>query len=63
MATTLGAGDVENDANLVVSGWWHDDELALCPRCEQRRLTPSSPSLDGMRVCLTCGIVGASEDA
>jgi hypothetical protein len=54
-------GDVENDANAVVSGWWHDEELNLCPRCGDRRLTPSSPSLEGRRVCLTCGVIGQAE--
>jgi hypothetical protein len=52
---------VENDATRVVSGWWHDEELAPCPRCGDRRLTPPSPSMDGMRVCLTCGVVGEPE--
>jgi hypothetical protein len=52
---------VENDANVVVSGWWHDNELALCPRCENRKLTPPSPSMDGRRVCLTCGVIEEAE--
>jgi hypothetical protein len=46
-----------DDANDVVSGWWNDNELADCPRCGDRRLTPSSPSMDGRRVCLTCGVI------
>jgi hypothetical protein len=54
-------GDVTNDANTVVSGWWHDEELAPCPRCGDRRLTPPSPSLEGRRVCLTCGVLAAGE--
>jgi hypothetical protein len=58
---TSEAEDGEKDANAVVSGWWHDNELTLCPRCEDRRLTPASPSMDGMRVCLACGIVGDPE--
>jgi hypothetical protein len=56
-----GVGDVEDDANAVVSGWWHDTELAPCPRCGNRRLTPPSPSLSGMRICLTCGVVDEIE--
>jgi hypothetical protein len=48
---------MENDANGVVSGWWHDQELADCPHCGNRRLTPPSPSMGHLRVCLTCGIV------
>ena len=40
-----------------LSHWWYDDELELCPRCANKQLTPPSPSMIGMRVCLTCGIV------
>jgi hypothetical protein len=52
---------VEIDANAVVSGWWHDKELAPCPRCGNRRLTPPSPLMDGMRICLACGVVDEIE--
>jgi DNA-directed RNA polymerase subunit RPC12/RpoP len=48
---------VEENATGVVSGWCHDEELALCPRCGDKRLTPPSPSMAGMRVCLTCGVI------
>jgi hypothetical protein len=54
-------GNVDYDANAVVSGWWHDQELAPCPRCGDRRLTPSSPSMDGRRICLTCGVIEEPE--
>jgi hypothetical protein len=57
----MGVGDVENDANVVVSGWWHDKELAECPRCRNRQLTPPSPSMGDLRVCLTCGVVDEPE--
>jgi hypothetical protein len=56
-------GDVKNDTNAVVSGWWHDNELAACPRCGNRRLTPPSPSMSGMRICLTCGVVDDEAEA
>jgi hypothetical protein len=52
---------MENDANAVVSGWWHDNELAACPRCGNRRMTPPSPLMSGMRICLTCGVVDEAE--
>ena len=53
---------MENDnANAVVSGWWHDQELNECPRCGDRRLTPPSPSMEGQRICLGCGVVDESE--
>jgi hypothetical protein len=57
----MGVGDVENDANAVVSGWWHDNELAACPRCGNRRMTPPSPLMSGMRICLTCGVIDEAE--
>jgi hypothetical protein len=31
--------------------------LESCPRCGNKRLSPPSPSMVGMRVCLSCGIV------
>jgi hypothetical protein len=34
-----------------------DDVLDVCPVCGGQRLTPASPSIFGLRVCLTCGIV------
>jgi hypothetical protein len=40
-----------------LSHWWHDDEMESCPTCGNMQLTPPSPSMVGMRVCLTCGIV------
>jgi hypothetical protein len=55
--------EAEKDANALVSGWWHDKELVACPLCGERQLTPSSPSMGGMRVCLTCGVVGEPEVA
>jgi hypothetical protein len=33
------------------------DVLELCPICGGQRLTPASPALAGLRVCLTCGMV------
>jgi DNA-directed RNA polymerase subunit RPC12/RpoP len=48
---------METDASALVSGWWHDNELAACPHCGNKRLTPPSPSMDGLRVCLTCGVI------
>jgi hypothetical protein len=53
---------VENDeASTVVSGWWHDKELNDCPRCGNRRMTPPSPSMDGLRICLSCGVIDEPE--
>jgi hypothetical protein len=40
-----------------LSSWWHEDEMEWCPSCGRKQLAPPSPSLIGMRVCLTCGIV------
>jgi hypothetical protein len=54
---------MENDVNGVVSGWWHDKELANCPLCGKRQLTPPSPSMGYLRVCLTCGVVEEPESA
>jgi hypothetical protein len=54
-------GNVESDANALVSGWWHDQELVSCPQCGGKRLTPPSPSLDGRRICLSCGVVEEPE--
>jgi hypothetical protein len=53
--------DVE--AHDMVSRWWHEDELEPCPRCGTTQLTPPSPSMVGMRVCLRCGIVDDPEVA
>ena len=52
---------MENDANDVVSGWWHDKELADCPHCGNRQLTPPSPSMGDLRICLMCGVVDQPE--
>jgi hypothetical protein len=58
-----GVGKVEDNATFDVAGWWHDDELVPCPRCGNKQLTPSSPSMAGMRVCLTCGLIGEPDQA
>jgi hypothetical protein len=36
---------------------WYDDEFELCPRCGEKQADASSPSMIGLRVCLSCGIV------
>jgi hypothetical protein len=54
---------MQNDSNVVVSGWWHDNELAVCPDCGNKQLTPPSPSMGEMRVCLTCGIIGEPDSS
>ena len=41
--------------------WWHDRELAHCPQCGNNQLTPPSPSMGSLRICLTCGVVGEPE--
>ena len=56
-----GTGDMENEPTDVVSGWWHDRELAHCPQCGNNQLTPPSPSMGNLRICLTCGVVGEPE--
>jgi hypothetical protein len=54
---------MSNDATVYLAGWWHDEELVPCPSCGNKQLTPSSPSMAGMRVCLTCGVLGEPDRA
>ena len=54
---------MSNDATVDLAGWWHDEELVPCPSCGNKQLTPSSPSMAGMRVCLTCGVLGEPDRA
>ncbi len=45
--------------------WWSEEEFEPCPRCGERKMAPSSPSLDGahIRVCVVCGVVTEPEIA
>jgi hypothetical protein len=42
---------------------WEDDELATCPRCNARRLTPPASGMNGYRICLDCGVIGLADGA
>ena len=37
-------------------GWFTDEELEQCPRCERR--TALTVPQSGMVVCIDCGVVG-----
>jgi hypothetical protein len=54
---------MDENTTVDLAGWWHAEELGRCPQCGNRHLTPPSPSMGGMRVCLTCGVIGKPEGA
>ena len=44
--------DEDTLAHLV--RWWDPDELRVCPRCAEKKMTPPKRD-DGTSVCLACG--------
>ena len=50
---------VEGTKEMLLS-WFADDELEVCPQCQQKEVLPGWGSATG-RICVTCGMLSMTE--
>lgn len=51
----------EGTKEMLLS-WFHDDELEVCPRCQQKHVLPPW-GLATRRVCVSCGMLSTTAKA